>query len=124
LNKKKQKLNFLCFCVPFLSIFAPQLCVKYLRERKYKMIKKRFFILMLVALLGGAIGGKCHAQIFIEDNEVVTMTNNNREMMNPFDNEKELNQLADRGTYAPIGSGILVMCGLGGAYLLSQRRKK
>lgn len=88
------------------------------------MIKKRFFILMLVALLGGAIGGKCHAQIFIEDNEVASMTNNNREMTDPFSNEKELKQLADRGTYAPIGSGVLVLCGLGGAYLLGQRRKK
>ncbi|MBQ8959260.1 MAG: hypothetical protein IJ057_12325 [Bacteroidales bacterium] len=62
------------------------------------------------------------AQVFINDDEF----NNQREEISPMDLDVDLPGWYNSGNdwYAPVGSGIAVLAGLAGAYLIGKRRKE
>ena len=79
--------------------------------------KRRVLVLLTTLLL---LAGSSKAQVFIADDEF-------EGMMRRADPDYVLVvplQGTDADQYTPIGSGALLLAGLGGAYLLTKRKKK
>jgi len=78
---------------------------------------KRKFLVVLTALL--LMAGSSQAQIFIADDEF-------EGILRHGESEYVLvvpNQGTDADQFTPIGNGLLVLAGLGAAYLMSRRKK-
>jgi len=85
-------------------------------------MSKKFIIIFLLAMLAGAVGHKeARAQIFIlseeEFNNRASSSAGNLVPLQGGENDLWGNN------YTPLGSGWLLLSGLGGAYLLSKRQK-
>ena len=81
-----------------------------------KMMKKT--VVLLTVLFMAVVPLK--AQVFIADDEF-------EGMMRLAESEYVLvvpNQASDADQYLPLGDGVLLLAGLGGAYLLRKRKKK
>lgn len=81
-----------------------------------KMMKKT--VVLLTVLFMAVVPLK--AQVFIADDEF-------EGMMRLAESEYVLvvpQQASDADQYTPIGDGVLLLAGLGGAYLLRKRKKK
>ena len=81
-----------------------------------KMMKKT--VVLLTVLFMAVVPMK--AQVFIADDEF-------EGMMRRVESDYVLvvpNQATDADQYLPIGNGVLLLAGLGGAYLLTKRKKK
>lgn len=81
-----------------------------------KMMKKT--VVLLTVLFMAVVPLK--AQVFIADDEF-------EGMMRLAESEYVLvvpQQASDADQYTPIGNGVLLLAGLGGAYLLRKRKKK
>ena len=85
-------------------------------------MKKRIFTILSLTVLMVAASLKAEAQILIVDEQEYLNSDRNRVTVS------DLPQMPIQGVttdqYAPVGSGILVLGCLGGAYLLGKRRKK
>ncbi len=83
-----------------------------------KDMKKR--ILAAVMTIGLLMPCQMNAQIFLDDEDQggsrVSIQEWDGGLIVPY-------QASDIDAYVPLGSGLLVMAGLGGAYLLAKRHK-
>lgn len=82
-------------------------------------MKKRVFAILMMTMLSVV---PATAQIFLDDESLTNRCGEMDEMGNivPF-HEVEWDQAE---AFAPIGSGVLLLTVLGGAYLLGKRRKE
>lgn len=82
-----------------------------------KQMMKKTMVLLTVLIMTVA---PLKAQVFIADDEF-------EGMMRLAESEYVLvvpNQASDADQFTPIGDGVLLLAGLGGAYLLRKRKKK
>ena len=86
------------------------------------MKKNNIIVLSLLALLMAASLPKANAQIFIVDEQEFLNNSRNRVTAGQLPNIPNLGTTYDQ--YAPLGSGWLLLTGLGGAYLLGKRQKR
>lgn len=86
-------------------------------KRMNKMNRK--FVVLLTALL--LMVGSSKAQVFIADDEFEGMMRKQDPEFTLF--VPHLATDADQ-SYTPVGSGVLLLAGLGGAYLLTKRKKQ
>lgn len=92
-----------------------------MNRRKLKMKDLKKYIIAIVVTIGLLFPCQMDAQIFLDDEDET-----NRIALDDWD----LNggfvvpyEGGDIDQYVPAGSGLVVLMGLGGAYLLSKRRK-
>ena len=81
-----------------------------------KEVKRKFLVLLTALLL---VAGSSHAQVFIADDEFegqLRLGESEYVLVAPI-------QGLDTDQYLPIGDGLLVLAGLGAAYLVKKRRK-
>lgn len=85
-------------------------------------MKKRIFTILSVLAISMAASLNSEAQILIVDEQEYLNSDRNRVTVSDLPQMPQLGSTQDQ--YAPVGSGILVLGCLGGAYLLGKRRKK
>ena len=83
------------------------------------MKKRNIIILSFMAFLFGSING--NAQIFIMEDDECNIRVNEGLAEFPFPNDPDHDTTWD---YSPIGSGIWLLGGLAGAYLVGKRKRK
>ena len=85
--------------------------------KKMNKMNKRIVVLLTALLL---MVGSMKAQVFIADDEFEGMMRQEEPEYVLF----VLGQGHDGDQFMPVGNGVLLLVGLGGAYLLSKRKKQ
>ena len=74
---------------------------------------------ILMAALSVMLAGSVNAQVFMSENNRVSSSIETQTDANPINLTTESD-----GSFAPLGSGALLLTALSGAYLLGKRKKK
>ena len=91
-----------------------------MNRRKLKMKDLKKYILAVVMIIGLFVPCQMNAQVFLDDDDLNSLRSPVNEwnggLVVPYEG-------ADVDEYTPLGSGLLVMTGIAGTYLLAKRRK-